>query len=59
MLCCVDADLKLFAHCSEGNVETAKRLLFNFYSIRLIAFDSLFKERDIDNDALTTTRSLL
>uniref|UniRef100_A0A1B6KSI3 CRAL-TRIO domain-containing protein n=1 Tax=Graphocephala atropunctata TaxID=36148 RepID=A0A1B6KSI3_9HEMI len=53
-----DKDLKLFAHCSGGEVDAAKRLLAKFYSHRLTAYDQLFKDRNIDNEALTSIRTL-
>lgn len=56
---CSGEDLKLFLHCADGDLDAAKRLLFNYYSIRISAFDSLFKHRSIDSEPLSNIRSLL
>ncbi|XP_054257309.1 alpha-tocopherol transfer protein-like [Macrosteles quadrilineatus] len=53
-----DADLKLFAHVANEDLETAKRLIFNYYSHRLNGYEALFKDRDIDNDSLTNIRNV-
>uniref|UniRef100_A0A1B6FZC7 CRAL-TRIO domain-containing protein n=2 Tax=Cuerna arida TaxID=1464854 RepID=A0A1B6FZC7_9HEMI len=53
-----DSDLRLFVHSSGGDMEAAKRLLLNFYTHRLSAYDNLFKDRDVDNDEMTSIRSL-